>query len=134
MAYSIQLRYLWHFLTHVLAIYLFTSGFFITRFELKHVNVCSKLPTEAHVNDNNNNGNNNNNKCWVQPRFKKAVIIIIDALRDDFARFDESFQASISAGKDSSTTKKKKNHNNNNNIQTQKLSAVSKYKRYWLFE
>ena len=131
MAYSIQLRYLWHFLTHVLAIYLFTSGFFITRFELKHVNVCSKLPTEAHVNDNNNNGNNNNNKCWVQPRFKKAVIIIIDALRDDFARFDESFQASISAGKDSSTTKKKKNHNNNNNIQTQKLSAVSKYKRYY---
>ena len=101
MAYSIQLRYLWHFLTHVLAIYLFTSGFFITRFELKHVNVCSKLPTEAHVNDNNNNGNNNNNnKCWIQPRFKKAVIIIIDALRDDFARFDESFQASISAGKD----------------------------------
>ena len=90
MAYSIQLRYLWHFLTHVLAIYLFTSGFFITRFELKHLNVCSKLPTEAHVNDNNNNGKNNNNKCWIQPRFKKAVIIIIDALRDDFARFDES--------------------------------------------
>ena len=74
MAYSIQLRYLWHFLTHVLAIYLFTSGFFITRFELKHVNVCSKLPTEAHVNDNNNNGNNNNNKCWIQPRFKKVVV------------------------------------------------------------
>ena len=36
--------------------------------------------------------------CWVKPRFKRLVVVLIDALRDDFARFDEAFQNTVSAG------------------------------------
>jgi phosphatidylinositol glycan class O len=55
-------------LLHVAAIYTFTGGFFLTRHEVKNVSV-------AHS---------------TSPQFHKAVILLIDALRYDFALWKEN--------------------------------------------
>ncbi|KAM9262953.1 GPI ethanolamine phosphate transferase 3 isoform 4-T4 [Morus bassanus] len=63
---------------------LFTSGFLLTRIELASRSSCSdpllpppwerqNLPTGS---------------CWAPQRFPKAVLVIIDALRFEFARFN----------------------------------------------
>ncbi|RIB01364.1 hypothetical protein C2G38_1993048 [Gigaspora rosea] len=100
----------WILLLHLGGIYLFTRGFLLTRFVLDNHSECSKPPLWD--NDNNNNVYNiqydypwqntvatrfrqkdqknqsyifNSDGCWYPKIFKKAVIIIIDALRFDFA-------------------------------------------------
>ena len=92
---SIFWKVLWQLLVHCLSIYLFTTGFFLTRYELKHVNVCDTLPIS---NKSKSDNAAFDGGCWVKPRFKRLVVVLIDALRDDFARFDEAFQNTVSAG------------------------------------
>ena len=92
---SIFWKFLWQLLVHCLSIYLFTTGFFLTRYELKHMNMCDTLPIS---NKSKNDNAPFDGGCWAKPRFKRLVIVLIDALRDDFARFDEAFQTTVSAG------------------------------------
>ncbi len=79
---------------HVLSIYLFVSGFFLTRYELTDLSSCESNPLDlfrasepaaaAGTGKKRNSG-----ECWTpQPRFKKVVILLIDALRSDFAHFE----------------------------------------------
>ncbi|EOD45602.1 putative phosphoethanolamine transferase class o protein [Neofusicoccum parvum UCRNP2] len=68
-------------LLHVLGIYLFTSGFLLTRLVLDDKSECAVPPTELHgpfVPGSPETG------CWHPKTFKKAVVIIVDALRYDF--------------------------------------------------
>ncbi|CAG8770462.1 32186_t:CDS:1, partial [Racocetra persica] len=103
----------WILLLHLGGLYLFTRGFLLTRFVLDNHSECSKSPlwNDYIFNDNSDNNvysvkynypwqntvaaqfrqkdqkqsNLVSNGCWYPKTFKKAVIIIIDALRFDFA-------------------------------------------------
>ena len=68
---------------------LFTKGFLLKRLIVEeisscHVNFTSK--TDQHGQDAEG--------CWMHKRFKRAVIIIVDALRYDFA----AYQSSVKSG------------------------------------
>jgi phosphatidylinositol glycan class O len=57
---------IWVFLVHLAGIYLFTRGFLLTRLSLSNTSNCSTQ------------------KCDVSPVHRRAVFLIIDALRFDF--------------------------------------------------
>ncbi|EGP90225.1 uncharacterized protein MYCGRDRAFT_69132 [Zymoseptoria tritici IPO323] len=64
------------FIFHALAIYLFCSGFLLSRLVLPNRSECAVPPTDlATIPDTG---------CWHPQSFPKAVIIVIDALRYDF--------------------------------------------------
>ncbi|KAJ7123819.1 hypothetical protein C8R43DRAFT_1076204 [Mycena crocata] len=56
----------WVFIIHLAGIYLFTSGFLLTRLSLPDSTKCA------------------DNSCIIAPTHKRAVLLIIDALRFDF--------------------------------------------------
>ncbi|KAL7416157.1 hypothetical protein BDY24DRAFT_381198 [Mrakia frigida] len=58
---------LWITYLHLSGLYLFTKGFLLTRLALSDINTCDSTTT-----------------CTLVPTHKKAVLIIIDALRFDF--------------------------------------------------
>ncbi|KAM6985257.1 GPI ethanolamine phosphate transferase 3 [Aplochiton taeniatus] len=70
---------LWLCLLFYVGIYLFVGGFLLVRLEVNRTSTCGDvlLPGEAP-----------GDFCKAQPRFRRAVILIIDALKIDFARFD----------------------------------------------
>ncbi|ORY17996.1 hypothetical protein BCR34DRAFT_610603 [Clohesyomyces aquaticus] len=71
----------WILILHVLGIYLFTSGFLLTRLVLDQKSECSVPPVElshAYTPGSSEAG------CWHPRTFKKAIVIIVDALRYDF--------------------------------------------------
>ncbi|KDR72845.1 hypothetical protein GALMADRAFT_212861 [Galerina marginata CBS 339.88] len=57
---------IWVFLVHVAGIYLFTRGFLLTRLSLSNASTCTET------------------SCGIAPTHKRAVLLIIDALRFDF--------------------------------------------------
>lgn len=75
---------------HVLGIYLFTSGFLLTRLVLDHKSECALPPIDAA--DSYTTGNPDKG-CWHPKTFDKAVVIIVDALRYDFTvPFEAQFE------------------------------------------
>ncbi|KAK6400485.1 mannose-ethanolamine phosphotransferase gpi13, partial [Oleoguttula sp. CCFEE 5521] len=68
-------------LLHALAIYLFCSGFLLSRLVLPDRSECCVPPIQpgnGYVVGNVEQG------CWFPKRFDKAVIVVVDALRYDF--------------------------------------------------
>ncbi|KAF2854918.1 hypothetical protein T440DRAFT_197829 [Plenodomus tracheiphilus IPT5] len=66
---------------HVAGIYLFTSGFLLTRLVLDHRSECAIPPIDpakAYTSGDAVKG------CWHPKTFDKAIVIIVDALRYDF--------------------------------------------------
>ena len=57
---------LWVFLVHLAGIYLYTRGFLLTRLSLSDTTACQ------------------DGSCTVPPSHKRAVVLVIDALRFDF--------------------------------------------------
>jgi phosphatidylinositol glycan class O len=55
---------IWVFFVHLAGIYLFTSGFLLTRLALSEFNDCST--------------------CTIPPTYNRTVFLVIDALRFDF--------------------------------------------------
>ncbi|RAL17507.1 GPI ethanolamine phosphate transferase 3 [Aspergillus homomorphus CBS 101889] len=76
-----SLFFLWLGLVHLTGLYFFTQGFLLTRQILESRSTCDEPPREIwastapHADDG---------CCWLRPTFKKAIILIIDALRYDF--------------------------------------------------
>nr|POE53427.1 gpi ethanolamine phosphate transferase 3 [Quercus suber] len=66
-----------------LAIYLFCSGFLLSRLVLPHRSECSIPPIELQSLTGHTPGSLEQG-CWYPKSFDKAVIILIDALRYDF--------------------------------------------------
>ncbi|EGG18648.1 phosphatidylinositol glycan [Cavenderia fasciculata] len=69
--------------------YLFFSGFLLMRFELPIKSQCRVVPTvESHLpllsSPTESSSTSDDFGCWTKPTFKKAVIVVIDALRFDF--------------------------------------------------
>ncbi|KAM4808885.1 LOW QUALITY PROTEIN: GPI ethanolamine phosphate transferase 3 [Rhinophrynus dorsalis] len=65
-------------------IWLFMSGFLLMRIELSNQSVCSDFSSkDPQINPQEAPG-----ACWLPHRFEKAVIVIIDALKYEFAKYD----------------------------------------------
>ncbi|CAH0479237.1 unnamed protein product [Peronospora belbahrii] len=83
------------FALHAAALYLFTTGFFLTRFEVPDVSNCHVLPLNhdpviPHLRgtcgDMFKSATNASTPkdCWMPRRFRRIVFVVIDALRFDF--------------------------------------------------
>ncbi|KAI1942479.1 mannose-ethanolamine phosphotransferase gpi13 [Ophidiomyces ophidiicola] len=72
----------WLVFIHLVGIFFFTKGFLLTRLVLDTKSECSALPfaTSDHPSIRSSEKG-----CWHPKSFDKAVIVIIDALRYDFA-------------------------------------------------
>ncbi|XP_074546103.1 GPI ethanolamine phosphate transferase 3, catalytic subunit [Halichoeres trimaculatus] len=69
----------WMSSVYFVGIYLFVGGFLLVRLEVNKTSTCGDVlqPGEEPV-----------DFCRAQPRFRRVVLLIIDALKIDFARFD----------------------------------------------
>lgn len=65
----------------ILGIYLFTSGFLLTRLVLEQKSQCSEPPITL---DTSKALGSYDSGCWHPKTFDRAVIILVDALRYDF--------------------------------------------------
>ncbi|KAK6349798.1 mannose-ethanolamine phosphotransferase gpi13 [Orbilia brochopaga] len=75
----VVLFFLWVAYTQAVGIYLFTTGFLLTRLVLEAKSDCNVSPlVPTPYSGGNNDG------CWHPKTFDKAVIVLIDALRYDF--------------------------------------------------
>ena len=71
--------WVWLLSMHAIGIWLFTSGFLLTRLVLEDKSNCSAPPIDsslAHLSIDKG--------CWHPKKFDRAVIVVIDALRYDF--------------------------------------------------
>ncbi|KAG9900421.1 hypothetical protein KCV05_g16317, partial [Aureobasidium melanogenum] len=66
---------------HVLGIFLFLSGFLLTRLVLNHKSECAVPPVPL---GSSYTPGSPDDGCWHPKSFDKAVVIIVDALRYDF--------------------------------------------------
>ncbi|KAG7266329.1 hypothetical protein CRUP_038480 [Coryphaenoides rupestris] len=72
---------LWLCALFYVGIYLFVSGFLLVRLEVNRTSTCDDvLPP----------GGAQRDFCSARPRFRRTLLLIIDALKIDFARFDPS--------------------------------------------
>ena len=67
---------LFFLLLHISGIYFFTRGFLLTRLVLDARSNCSVPPVDIPTSQRG--------QCWYPQQFKKAVIVVVDALRYDF--------------------------------------------------
>ncbi|KAK5094929.1 mannose-ethanolamine phosphotransferase gpi13 [Exophiala xenobiotica] len=73
----VSLFFVWLSIIHIIGLFLFTKGFLLTRLVLEDKSSCDILPNGLPAPDISDG-------CWHPRTFKKAVVIIIDALRYDF--------------------------------------------------
>lgn len=73
-------------LLYVVGIFFFTRGFLLKRLVINEYSECSEFP---HLLSDQQHSSNTEG-CWLKKRHGKAVILIIDALRYDFALYNES--------------------------------------------
>ena len=87
MGYGLKLLFFFCFVSFVYAvgIFLFTRGFLLKRIVIDEHSECSKVPP---VSSDLVGLSNKSGGCWMRGRYKKAVILIIDAFRYDFALYD----------------------------------------------
>nr|XP_057913923.1 GPI ethanolamine phosphate transferase 3 isoform X2 [Doryrhamphus excisus] len=72
---------LWVCAVYFVGLYLFVSGFLLVRLEVNRTSTCGDvLEPQRESRD----------FCGVQPRFRRVVLLIVDALKIDFARFDHN--------------------------------------------
>lgn len=71
---------LWLCALYFVGIYLFVGGFLLVRLEVNRTSTCGDVLQPA--------GEEAGDFCRAQPRFRRAVLLIIDALKISFARFD----------------------------------------------
>ena len=72
-------------------IYIFTNGFLLSRREINLKSTCD--------NERLNGNTTAENTCWIVPdiggRYQKVVIVVIDALRIDFALYQPNLKTEV---------------------------------------
>lgn len=71
---------------YVIGIFLFTRGFLLKRLVINEYSECTDIPHLL----SDPQYSSNTKGCWLKRRHAKAVILIIDALRYDFALYNAS--------------------------------------------
>ncbi|KAK5666653.1 mannose-ethanolamine phosphotransferase gpi13 [Batrachochytrium dendrobatidis] len=99
--------------THAAGLFLFKEGYLLTRLELEQTSTCqshspwtarvdstsgsnTSIPSSSndHTNDDAFRSTRQLESCWPKPRYERALLILIDALRFDFIAYDESLKPS----------------------------------------
>lgn len=70
----------WLLALHVVGLWLFTRGFLLTRLVLEDKSQCARPPVDSELASLAVDGG-----CWHPKTFERAVVVVIDALRYDFA-------------------------------------------------
>ncbi|KAI0128528.1 GPI ethanolamine phosphate transferase [Xylariales sp. AK1849] len=83
----------WLLCVHVIGIFLFTSGFLLTRLVLDEHSECSQPPIQP-LREWEGHGTVEGG-CWHPKSFDKAVVVLIDALRYDFTVPIEDSKAEV---------------------------------------
>ncbi|ESZ94225.1 hypothetical protein SBOR_5359 [Sclerotinia borealis F-4128] len=73
----------WLALMHAVGIYFFTKGFLLTRLVLEESSTCAEPPIARNV--NYKGAGTPEGGCWHPKTFDRAVVVVVDALRYDFA-------------------------------------------------
>ncbi|XP_004677813.1 PREDICTED: GPI ethanolamine phosphate transferase 3 [Condylura cristata] len=84
---SVLLFLLWVSFLFYAGIALFTSGFLLTRLELTNHSSCQELPGPRFLPWRSQG---EPGACWMASRFSRVVLVLIDALRFDFAQPQQS--------------------------------------------
>ncbi|KAL7813966.1 hypothetical protein V8C44DRAFT_46150 [Trichoderma aethiopicum] len=74
----------WLLAVHAVGIWLFASGFLLTRLVLEDKSSCTAPPVEAASSSPGGAALDVAGGCWHPKQFDRAVVILIDALRYDF--------------------------------------------------
>ncbi|KAI8855308.1 hypothetical protein BC829DRAFT_378563 [Chytridium lagenaria] len=90
------------FLVHAAGVYLFSSGFLLSRLELDTVNSCGLAELDKALVDVDQERETisshilpiHTDGCWTEGRFKRVVLIVVDALRFDFTVYNETLDKS----------------------------------------
>lgn len=69
-----------------MGLFMFTKGFLLMRIVANNASTC-------HVDFASNS--KHSDQCWMHTSYKKAVFIIVDGLRYDFAKYDESLDKNL---------------------------------------
>ncbi|XP_043543817.1 GPI ethanolamine phosphate transferase 3 isoform X2 [Chiloscyllium plagiosum] len=77
----------WSCLLFYAGLGLFLSGFLLVRVELRSRSSCGEAPMPSAWGGRQGEGFTPDS-CWMARRFSKAIVLIIDALRFDFAKYD----------------------------------------------
>lgn len=80
---GIVLIYLMNRIMHAVGIYYFTKGFLLTRLVLEESSTCAEPPIARNI-DYAGAGTPEGG-CWHPKTFDRAVVVVVDALRYDFA-------------------------------------------------
>ncbi|XP_040819158.1 GPI ethanolamine phosphate transferase 3 isoform X1 [Ochotona curzoniae] len=80
---SVLLFLAWVSFLFYAGIALFTSGFLLTRLELTNRSSCQEPPGPGPLSGEHLG---KPGTCWIAPRFSRVVLVLIDALRFDFAQ------------------------------------------------
>ncbi|KAJ3328351.1 mannose-ethanolamine phosphotransferase gpi13 [Blyttiomyces sp. JEL0837] len=96
------------FSLHGTGIWLFQSGFLLSRLELDSKNNCSTYGPASGISTIGSSGTplgipGNAVGCWHEGRFKRVVFVIIDALRFDFTVYNETLAAAAASASSSRT-------------------------------
>ena len=84
---------MWLHVVQLIGLAVFLFGFFLTRFEIPHTSMCNDSSELLSQERQTGKGDDaNDGACWHPRRFDKAVVVVIDALRLDFA-FSEPNEA-----------------------------------------
>ncbi|KAI8807222.1 hypothetical protein BJ742DRAFT_813840 [Cladochytrium replicatum] len=84
------------FAYHIIGLYLFGSGFLLSRNELNSTSTCLNPPGPEGF-ANGTQFYSDRNECWFPARYSKAVFVLIDALRYDFTVWNDDLAEKANA-------------------------------------
>jgi len=88
----------WYGLLVAAGLHIFASGFLLRRAALLDRSVCAVSPDPRHGGPGISGGHS----CWMPARYSKAVVVVVDALRYDFALYDEGLASEAAAASSAS--------------------------------
>lgn len=75
---------LWLLSIHCCGFFLFTKGFFLTRYEVDTKSQCHSSPSPLPLDLFTQHSQEEDKWCWQPNKYSKAILIIIDALRFEY--------------------------------------------------
>lgn len=78
---------------YIVGIYIFTQGFLLNRLVVPKTSTCNDSIAFSTLSNVRGEEVGNIESCWRPARFKRAVLVVIDAMRYDFMLYNESLEA-----------------------------------------
>ncbi|RDD40694.1 GPI ethanolamine phosphate transferase 3 [Trichoplax sp. H2] len=89
--WNLVLTVVWLWLLYVAGIHIFTKGFLLRRMEIANKSHCSQPWRFNTAIQSLYQSNKEKDTCTIPAQYHRAILIIIDALRFDFVKYDENW-------------------------------------------